>query len=65
MIYELYNGDHTEECNGLKELKDKIIEDIKERYQITRLRVDPRDGDYETDIDLVIKDIKIKLEKKK
>lgn len=65
MIYELYDGHYTKECNGLKGLKDEIIKDIKERYQITRLRVDPRDGYYETDINLVIKDIKIKLEKKK
>lgn len=65
MIYELFNGHYTKECNGLKDLKDEIIKDMKGRYCITRLRVDPRDGDYENDIDLVIKDIKIKLEKKK
>jgi len=64
MFYELYNGDYSEECNGMKELKDKIVKDIKERYHITRLKVDPRDGDYDVDIELVIKDVKIKLEKK-
>lgn len=65
MIYELFDGHYTRECDGLKDLKDTIIKDIQSKYSITRLRVDPNDGDWESDIDMVIKDIKFKLEKKK
>lgn len=65
MIYEIYDGHYTRVCDGLKDLKATIIKDIQSRYSITRLRVDPNDGDWESDIDMVIKDIKFKLEKKK
>lgn len=63
MIYEVFNGEFTEEKNNLKEVVKYIQEDIPTHYTITKL-TSGRDGDLWSKYEMEIISVKVKLKKK-
>ena len=63
MIYEVFNGEFTEEKRNLKEVIKYIQEDIPTHYTITKLTAD-RSGDLWSKYELEIESVKVRLKKK-